>query len=338
MSRFKEVGVSYFSNRFSDHFKKDLIDLKRDGFNSILHTYSEEDFKWSQGNVADMCKLSKDKGFKVWIDPWAVLRIFGGESLSWWLLANPDIWQVMSDGQSEPMACFNNPKTLSLMKEWIDSAMKMEIDTVMWDEPHFAIKNWIMAKGKNLIWGCRCAICQKKFEKKYNKKMPVNFDQEVTDFRSNSIKEFLTKLSLYVREIKGKTIKISTVLVSIENAMKRGASFEDMAKIKEVDDLGVDPYWFWMDPKPNVYEHNYKFAKLITDICKQYKKESHFWLQGFRIPKGREGELTTAIQAAKDSGVDKFWVWGYQGCHMMSSLASGDPKKVWQTIVKELKK
>jgi hypothetical protein len=339
-----EFGVSYFSNRFKKHLITDLKALKKDGFTSILHTFSEEDFLFNPETIKELVNLSKDYGFSVWIDPWGFGKAFGGEALSRFLLDNYDAWQVLSNNKKIPVACLNNPKFYDYMTKWIDTVLQMDIDYIFWDEPHFAITDWnkLINEKNTAIWGCRCDICQKKYKEMYNKEMPYDLTKEVAEFRSISIMNFLKKLSSYAKKNARKKIKISICLISADNPYLRSASFEDMAKIKEVDGLGVDPYWFWIKEftkkSINVYEHNYKFAKHVFDVCSKYGKEPHFWLQGFKIKKGEEYELVQAINAARDAGVKSLWVWGYDGCSMMSSLKSDEPEKTWKTIVKEFKK
>lgn len=312
--------------------------MKKDGLNAILHTFSEEDMLWHEVNLQDMCKASKDMGFATWIDPWGLMRIFGGEALSRFLTENPDTWQVMSDGRRFPMACINHPKTMEFMKKWTDMALKMEVDYLFWDEPHFAnAGNWLKMKSADYkpVWGCRCDICRAEYKKVYKTAMSTDI-AIVTKFRSHSIKKFLTTLSNYAKKEK-RGVKTSICLVSADNPYLRAATFEDMAKIKNNDGLGVDPYWFWI-PKLDVYAHNKKYCDHIKKVCDEENKEAHWWLQGFRIPAGREAELVEGIRAAEDSGINRFWVWGYEGCHMMSSLTCDNPKKAWSTITKEFKR
>ncbi len=337
-----EFGVSYFSNRFKKHLITDLKNLKKDGFTSILHTFSEEDFIFNPNTIKELVKVSKEYGFKVWMDPWGFGKAFGGEALSRFLLDNYDAWQVLSNGKKIPVACLNNPKFFNYMKKWIDTVLDMDIDYIFWDEPHFAITNWNKLTDENAeaVWGCRCEVCQEKYKKMYGEKMPHNL-KKVFEFRSLSIQDFLKKLTLYAKQKSKNKVKISICLISADNPYLRSASFEDMAKIKQVDNLGVDPYWFWLKKfgkKIDVYQHNYKFAKHIVDVGREYNKKTHFWLQGFKIKKGEEYELVQAISAAKNTGIKSFWVWGYQGCSMMSSLSSDEPEKTWKTIVKEFKK
>ncbi len=331
MKNFTEIGVSYFSNRHLNHFVADLKSLKKDGFNSILHTFSEEDLMYSSENVKDMVKAGRDYGFKTWIDPWAVGRVFGGESFSNFLLENTTAWQVLSNGKKIPAACLNNPVFRKFMKEWADAAIDMGVDAVLWDEPHFQVKK----SGNKTAWACRCPYCREAYEIENLKAMPVfKMDLSVIKFRENSVKRFVSDMSAYIKDKSRGKIKISVVLLTSVSDIQRSATFESMAGIKQVDSLGVDPYWYWMKGKTDVYSQNYTAASRINEICAMAGKEPHFWLQGFGYKKGKEAQALQAIKAAKDAGIKNLWVWGYKGGEMMSSLSSDRPDVVWKTVLK----
>jgi hypothetical protein len=51
----------------------------------------------------------------------------------------------------------------------------------------------------------------------------------------------------------------------------------------------------------------------------------------FRVPAGREGELTEAADIAAELGAGSLFAWPYRGGEG-SVLASGDPGRVWETI------
>ena len=334
MKFFNQIGVSYFGNRHLNHFLTDLKSLKKDGFNSILHTFSEEDLLYSSGNVRDMVRASREYGFTTWIDPWAVGKVFGGEALSNFLLENPLAWQLLSDNKRYPAACLNNPSFREYMKRWADAAIAMGVDAVLWDEPRLGIRH----KGKKTAWGCRCPYCRESYEMRNLRGMPImKMDQTVIKFREDTVKSFVTDLSSYVKHISANKVKNSVVLITSASDIDRGATNESMAAIKQVDSLGVDPYWHWMNNNPDVYQMNFTAAADIKEISYAAGKTPHFWLQGFGYKKGTEGRAKLAIKAAVDAGVRSLWVWGYKGGEMMSSLASERPDVVWKTIVQSLK-
>ena len=130
-------GISYFGNRDLKHVEKDLLELKKIGFKKIVHTYSENDFKFYEKTMKDIVKLSEDLGFETWIDPWGVGGIFGGEAFSGFLQDNMSEAQISNLGRSLGSVCFYSEKFRDFIKKWIDSVKFIGGKIIFWDEPHF---------------------------------------------------------------------------------------------------------------------------------------------------------------------------------------------------------
>ena len=116
------TGVSYFGNRNPRHFLVDLEEMKSHYCNFIVHTFSENDQLFYKYTLAELIKLSKDAGLEVYVDPWGVLRIFGGEATSDFAFKNRDICQILHTGETAPGACLNHPQSREFMFKWIDDA------------------------------------------------------------------------------------------------------------------------------------------------------------------------------------------------------------------------
>lgn len=334
MSFFNQLGVSYFSNRHLKHFITDLKAIKKDGFNSILHTFSESDLLYSAGNVKDMVKASREYGLTTWVSPWGVGRVFSGEALSNFLPDNPSAWQLLSDNKHYPAACLNNPIFRSYMKRWSDAAVNMGIDAVLWDEPKIAVKH----SGKKTAWACRCPYCRESYEMKNLRAMPLlKMDTTVIKFRKDTVKSFILDLSAYIKQISGGKTKNSVVFNASSDDANFCPSFDSMASIKQIDSLGISPYWHSIKGTPDIYKMSFTAAESIKEISYGAGKTPHFWLQGFGYKKGTEDRAKLAIKAAADAGVRSLWVWGYNGGEMMSSQASERPEKVWEVIVNSIK-
>jgi hypothetical protein len=43
-------------------------------------------------------------------------------------------------------------------------------------------------------------------------------------------------------------------------------------------------------------------------------------------------DLDRAAEVGRAAGVDELWVWGYEACGHMSSLASREPERVWDAV------
>ena len=135
-----KYGLSYFGCRYPQHFKKDLDELKKKGFQKVLITYSENDYFFYSKTIKLLNQIAKENGFETYLNPWGVLGIFGGEAFSKFLLDNIDIWQKNNLGEIVPHACLTNPKTLELLMKWLNSALEIQSDYIFWDEPHFILK------------------------------------------------------------------------------------------------------------------------------------------------------------------------------------------------------
>ena len=77
-----QFGVSYFGVRNPQHFQRDLEDIARLGFTSIIFTFSEEDHRFYQGSLTEFVRRTHHQGLKAFVDPWGVCGVFGGEAFS----------------------------------------------------------------------------------------------------------------------------------------------------------------------------------------------------------------------------------------------------------------
>ena len=77
-----QFGVSYFGVRNPQHFQRDLEDIARLGFTSIIFTFSEEDHRFYQGSLTEFVRRTHQQGLKAFVDPWGVCGVFGGEAFS----------------------------------------------------------------------------------------------------------------------------------------------------------------------------------------------------------------------------------------------------------------
>jgi hypothetical protein len=109
-------------------------------------------------------------------------------------------------------------------------------------------------------------------------------------------------------------------------------------ELKSIDIFGTDPYWMLLGRDIDFVE---SFAKKVYNLCKRYDKESQIWIQAFRVAKGREKEIATAIKTVYASGIRNIAAWSYDAGALVTGLGSGDGKKVWQMVKKtylEIKK
>ena len=91
--------------RAPKHVLADMADIKAAGYNAVLHTWSEEDQQYYYGTMKDIVDGSAEMGLKVYVNPWGVGRVFGGEAYSELTARNHDLCQVALDGKPKVAAC-----------------------------------------------------------------------------------------------------------------------------------------------------------------------------------------------------------------------------------------
>lgn len=319
-----KTGVSYFGNYFLDHFKKDLKAIVRGGCNFIVLTFSEQDLQYYRGTFQDLVKASHDAGLKVYLDPWAVGRAFGGECYSEFISHHPETRQISSSGKPLPIACLNHPKFQAFLREWCEAGFEFKIDTFFWDEPHFHI---FRERKEKLSWSCRCSYCRKGFERRFGKPMPKAFTEEVFLFRESSVVRFLKR---FCDDTKKEGFQNAVCLLPDIFSKHALQNWAVVAKIKSLDILGTDPYWHFGVKDVEAFVRPY--ARKVSQLCRTYGKEPQFWVLNFKIRKGKESEIRIALETAYEEGIRNFAAWSYRGTGQMSALASADPPTVWKTL------
>ncbi|MEJ5228863.1 MAG: hypothetical protein WHT65_02575 [Pseudothermotoga sp.] len=320
-------GVSYFGNRMPWYVEKDLEILKKDGFQIIVHTYSENDFRFYEKTMRDIAQMSKDMGFEIWADPWGWGGIFGGEAFSGFLQHNMDQAQVGNDGKQKGSVCFNSQSFRGYIKQWIDATKEAGFDAIFWDEPHFHIPSPFTDFPS--VWTCRCDRCKRLFEEKYGYPMPTEYNEDVANFRNDTVVEFFSDLTKYAKQ---KDLKNIVCFLPFEMELFGIRDFEQVAKVDFIDNIGTDPYWFAFGLQVNPFVE--EAAKKIETLSQKYKKQSHMWLQGFKVPAGREEELFEGYSTIKNHRIDSLLFWGVYACEHISSIAPEDSKRTWQTILR----
>ncbi|MBI4435806.1 MAG: hypothetical protein HY590_00105 [Candidatus Omnitrophica bacterium] len=321
-----KCGVSYFGNYFLNHFRKDLQEIVRGGCHFIVLTFSEQDLQYYPGTLKDFVKASHDADLEVYLDPWAVGRVFGGESYSEFLVHHPEARQVSSVGKILPIACPNHPVFQKFLKNWCDAGFDCKTDTFFWDEPHFYI---FKGKKEKELWACRCPVCQKLFSGKFGKPMPKTLTEEVLLFREETVVRFLKKFCDYTKQ---EGFRNAVCLLPQVYSIHTLQDWSPVARIKSLDVLGTDPYWHaGVKDVEGLVRH---YARQVFHLCLRYGKEPQVWVLNFKIKKGEEEKIGIALEAAYEEGVRNFAAWSYQGTGQMSCLKSDDPEKVWRTLTR----
>lgn len=118
--------VSYFGNRYLDHFERDLEEIREHGFDTVVHCVTEADREWGLKRIAEMFSMTREAGLSCWADPWGVAGVFGGEAHSGYLARGGTV----GAGDAALRALLHN---------WIDDVAAAGAECVFWDEPNLGL-------------------------------------------------------------------------------------------------------------------------------------------------------------------------------------------------------
>jgi hypothetical protein len=317
-----KLGVSYFGNKFVRHAREDFADMVKHNCNFVVLTFSENDAQYYAETFRKIVDAAHEAGLEVYIDPWGVGGVFGGEAGSGFLAEHPDGRQITAMGLALPAACINNPAFRRFLKGWLATALLLGADGIFWDEPHFYFERhgWKV--------GCWCQYCRRKYWQYTGEKMPGTLTQSVKRFRHYSWVALLSGLT------RTAALQQHQNIVCFVSPGEKGRSgitnWKDIAVLKSVDMIGSSPYWFAAGMPLEIVVPGVVVP--LAAAARSAGKETLVWLQGFGVPKGKEGQLKRGIRLARSLGADNFAVWSYRGNECMSALASARPEKVWETI------
>lgn len=326
-----EFGASYFGVRDVRHVRRDLDRFADEGLNAVLHTFSERDEAFYGETMADIVAESSERGFRTYVNPWAVGKVFGGEAFSSFLAKHPDSRQKTATGERQHGACFNDPAFRSRMHEWTETAVDLEPDVLFWDEPHWIIPEWFGEGHPNDDWLCRCEHCRDRYESEYGKPMPACEDETVRQFREDSLFEFLGEMMAISTEA---GVENSVCLVPHTDADHGITDWERLASGEHIDQLSTDPYW-GIAGDADVEELVTEATNRVVELAEDNGLESQIWIQGFNLDDdpAEYNNIRTATETAIDCGADSVFMWGWDGCRVISEIASKDPDRVWKTYL-----
>ncbi|MFC1683204.1 hypothetical protein ACFL0G_03245 [Candidatus Zixiibacteriota bacterium] len=323
-----KTGVSYYGNRIPRHVQTDMEDIAGNHCTYVVHTMSENDLQYYHGTIKQIVEISHQAGLEVWLDPWGVGRVFGGEAYSRLATDHLEARQILSDGRSLPAACFNQPIFREYMRNWTRTAIDYGADVLFWDEPHF-IK--VPPESGQQHWSCRCQACQRRFQDQFGHPLPQELTDEVRRFRHDSVVDFLQELCQLTAD--GGCKNAVCFLPAQEDDQNELAMWDRLTGIKTLDIIGTDPYWW--SKKMDVAPFVGGYANKIASLAQAHGKESQLWVQNFMITPETEEYLRTAIKTAYDQGIRNIAAWSYWGAGYMAWLRSEDPQRVWQILGEE---
>ncbi|MCF0216151.1 MAG: hypothetical protein HUK21_06720 [Fibrobacteraceae bacterium] len=326
-------GVSYFGVRSPKHVLSDMKKIKDAGFNAVLHTWSEEDLQYYKETMGQIVGDAADLGLMVYVNPWGVGRVFGGEAYSEITAKDHSLCQVAADGTKKIAACPNQPKFREYMHSWIEEVCKTKVSTIFWDEPHFYFE-----KGNLDNWSCTCDTCRQLYKNQFAQEMPTspNGHPELTDkvklFRENSLIDFLKEMTEHVHQL-GKRNCVCMLPpwfpAGLDDWLK-------VAALPSVDEIASDPYWERGATEEWVRTHYRETADKLVSVAHTCHKDVQMWIKAYQIEEGREDDLAIAVEESLKAGIKNIFAWSYRGTETLSWLKSDNPEAVAKTYRKSL--
>jgi len=307
-------ATSYFGNRIVRHARADMQRLREDGFGIVVHTFSENDLRFYRGTLREIVAATREAGLDVWLDPWGVGGVFGGEAFSAAAVEEPSWLQVSEDGSTLPACCPNHPGFRQYLLDWIDAACETECSAIFWDEPHFHTA----AEGRSN--GCFCSHCR-----------AIREDEGYSDDTSiigESLTDLLSTLCRRVRQLQRDNV---VCLLPHDGSEGGRVDWRGIAALDGVTNLGTVPFWALHGQDATSYVR--RLGDRLLEVTGEHDSQSHLWVQGFQIPEGREGEITTAAMTAAELDPDVVAIWGFEACAAMSALACDRPEVAWEAFL-----
>jgi len=320
--RAASAGSSYFGVRIVRHVRRDMTDLAARGYSGVLHTFSENDFAYYRGTMAEIVAVSHDVGLTVQASPWGLGRTFGGEAESRWVTFHPEECQVLDDGRRVAGACLNSAAYRAFVKEWADWVLECGVDSVFWDEPAWMVPAHVGIDDPTR-WTCRCGRCAERF----GGDIPGELTEEVRAFREASVVDFLREVVAHVAARGGS----NTICLLPATEGAHGISdWSSVASLPGLTTFATDPYWKHWNESAGPFVR--RFARLLRETCEQHGVRAQLWLPSFGLTAGEIPDVEAAVAAAREEGIDDLWTWGYEACGHMTHLATPDSPLVWEAV------
>jgi len=319
------TGVAYFGCHHLAHVRADLETIAAT-FDYIILPMSEADLRWSHGTVGAIVAAAQAVGVEVWLDPWGVGGVFGGEALSGFVGEFPDECQHTNDGQRLPRACPTSPHFRAYVHQWIAAAAQTSADGVFWDEPHFWTGAW---SGEPERWACCCERCCSRFAQATGQALHNASMERVQRWQADELRTLLFDLTATAHEHRLRNT------VCLLPAPEHAAGWAAIAALPHVDTFGTDPYWF-THHQADRRQYVGGWARHLLDVTHNAGRAHQLWLQAFKVPAGGEQQIAEMIDLGIDLGVRNLAFWGYGGCAHMSSLACAEPDTAWRVVTQHL--
>ncbi len=315
-----------------------MEDIRACGFDYVVHCFTESDLLDGLESMREIVRISHEIGLEVQMDPWGVAGVFGGEAFSKFTAWEMDAAQVLADGSLVGIACLWDDKLRAFLHRWVDAAIDIGADVMFWDEPHWYPGDlWFYGEvrgDESVRWSCRCHRCRERFQAAFGHEMPIEFTDEVIQFRLDAVMNILRDVIGYAD---GRGVRQTLCLLphGQHHKLVNLPDWTPFVQIPGIDTFGTDPYWR-VNPPVEMEPFLIENAREVRRLCDQFDKADQYWIQGYNFASGQEWEPVRAIEIALAHGMSDLAVWAYRGCEAMSRLWPADIDKTWTGIVRAL--
>lgn len=324
-------GVSYFGVRNPRYVQYDLEDIARLGFDYVVFTFSENDYRFYCETMAECVRRAHQAGLQAYVDPWGVCGIFGGEAFTEHGAWTLDGQQRRSDGRPLPLLCPNSPAVREYLQRWMAAVAEvLHADAIFWDEPHFYLPSG--ASRAQGLWGCCCPRCQEGFQAAHDAPFPTQETAAVRRWKQAAIAALLAEVTAAAAAHGLRNIVC--ILPEYEQLDSLPAKFDRFAANPHLDVLATDPYPLIHGQEMTVTG---RFCEALQRACARHGKAAQMWLQGFRVPAGREPLLAEEMRLMARYGIRDMAIWSYLATAYMSSHTCADAAAVWDTFTRTMR-
>ena len=335
-----KTGAAYYGNRMLSHVMNDMRDMARSDMDIVVHMLTHNDMERSRDVMRDIFKASEAEGLEVWVDNWGIGGAPGdkGHFLSY----HPEAHSYYGDGVMHPyQICLNSPVYRDFVRSWIDTVADLGGKTLFWDEP---LIPHVSVEGTDDYYSCcTCPTCQRMFEERFNKKMPLIMDKDVSAFRNDVLVEYHNFISSYANSLGLKNViclmpyQLSGMTKQSEKEKLLNFDIDSICSMPYIDNIGTDPYWYGNKNITSPYEYNYNATKLCLEKANKHGKDHNIWIQGYNAPRGLEEQIIEATEGAYDAGARTILSWSYNGAES-HSYRSANPMRSWSCTLEAFRR
>jgi hypothetical protein len=281
---------AYYGNRWVHHFERDLEEIQEKGFDTILHTVSEDDLEFAQGALEKIFQMTRDAGMTLMVDPWGVGNLFGYGTASRLIAQYPRTVMLKEDFTTKPYLCpLSSPLKEYMIDEWIPFVYNNGAQWILWDEPQLA--------------QCYCYECEGK----------------------SPLLEALVDYSLHARicGIKNSLCLYGDIFtldhISLSRLYNLAYNMDDVGCTTAIhrDDFVLHE----AEERATFLSH---FVKMLTP------QTTSLWIQAYDIPDGEEDSYTDMVNVALNLGIDNIGYWGFRGNENFTGFSSDQSAILWE--------